>query len=172
MDTATRVQILDETDCISHFLRLKIDLISYHDRAEGLGKYDKIRKTTNLNPSNAVGNFLYRKVTILLIDVRLSNVDQTTRNHVRSLITWYLSLSFVGSLWSQPEVDSGQNNLLIAARLYRIWLSDDSLRRTGKRKCSEKSFQFPLIFWAWKSIIQHTADQRKVNKYTFLCIYS
>ena len=88
MDTVTRVQILDETNCISHStntigkgmnpiillpamgkqqgilgssalvrqlvqekenselkpvkLRLKIDLVSYPARAEGLGKYDKI----------------------------------------------------------------------------------------------------------------------------------
>ena len=64
MDTATRVQILDETDCISHSTYtliiseatrleeeklwiqtcktpLKNDLVSYPAQSEGLDKYDK-----------------------------------------------------------------------------------------------------------------------------------
>ena len=62
MDTMIRVQILDETVCISHSadrlgwkekenfefkpvkLRLKIDLVSYPARAKGFGKYEYTRE--------------------------------------------------------------------------------------------------------------------------------
>ena len=65
MDTVTRVQILDLTDCIQNSnskfkpvkLRLKnIDLVSYPARVEGLGKYDK----THVGKQNVLKSVLVR----------------------------------------------------------------------------------------------------------------